>query len=143
MRIERVLRPQAQRSAALLRWLQLETLPHDEPLPTDKGWWWVAYQDDQPAAFAALCRSVRWRDTGYLCRAGVLRAYRGAGLQKRLIRVRERWARRMGLRWLVTDTFDNPASANSLIACGFRMFTPSAPWAAEGACYWRKRILED
>ena len=126
--------------AALLRWLQLEILPGDVPLATDVGYWWIAYLDDQPIAFCAMRRSAQWCDTAYLCRAGVMKRARGKGLQKRLIRVRERHAKRIKMNWLISDTYQNPESANSLIACGFKMFTPSKPWGAEETCYWRKRL---
>jgi hypothetical protein len=49
-------------------------------------------------------------------------------------------AKEKGMAWLVTDTHSNPASANSLIACEFKMFEPSVPWAAKGAVYWRLKI---
>jgi GNAT superfamily N-acetyltransferase len=126
--------------AALLHWLQLETLSGDTPLTTIVGWWWILYQDDRPIGFCSLRRSAQWGDTGYLCRAGILPKYRGKGLQKRLIRVRERQAKRLKMNWLITDTYNNPASANSIIACGFRMFTPSKPWGADETCYWRKKL---
>lgn len=126
--------------AALLRWLQLETLGGDDPLTTDQGWWWIAYHLDQPVGFCGLRRSAQWADTGYLCRAGVLKQFRGKGLQKRLIRVRERHAKRLKLNWLITDTYNNPQSANSIISCGFKMFTPSKPWGADETCYWRKKL---
>jgi GNAT superfamily N-acetyltransferase len=76
----------------------------------------------------------------YLCRAGVLPAHRGQGLQKRLIRARIQVAKEKGMNWLVTDTNDNPASGNSLIACGFKLFEPTVPWAANGAIYWRMKL---
>lgn len=126
--------------AALLHWLQLETLSGDTPITTNVGWWWILYQDDRPIGFCSLRNSAQWGDAVYLCRAGILPKYRGKGLQKRLIRVRERLAKRLKINWLISDTYNNPASANSLIACGFRMFTPSQPWGAEETCYWRKKL---
>jgi hypothetical protein len=41
---------------------------------------------------------------------------------------------------LITDTYLNPASSNSLISCGFRLFEPSNPWGARGTLYWRKKL---
>lgn len=128
------------RYAVLLHWLQLEILPADTPCSTQEGWWWLATDDGHPLGFAGLVQSSQWSDTGYLCRAGVLEKARGNGLQKRLIQARERKARALGWKWLVTDTYENPASANSLISCGFRMFKPSNPWGADGVCYWKKAI---
>lgn len=127
-------------SGAILRELQVTTLPGDVPMSTRTGWWWLAHDGCKPVAFAGLTRSSKWSDAAYLCRAGVVASHRGKGLQRRLIAVRERKARALGLRWLITDTFDNPASGNSLIRAGFRLFSPSKPWAASGALYWRKRI---
>jgi GNAT superfamily N-acetyltransferase len=83
---------------------------------------------------------VRWIDTGYLCRAGVLSGYRGHGIQKKLIRARIRQAKALGWNWLVTDTYLNPASSNSLIATGFKLFEPSKPWGATQTLYWRKKL---
>lgn len=139
----RQVEPAEERTAALLRRLQLEILPSDIPASTETGWWWIATNEKgQAVAFSGLGMSSRWSDAVYLCRAGVLHTARGQGLQKRMIRVRENKARALGMRWLVTDTTDNPASANSLITCGFRMFTPSAPWGNPTACYWRKEIQQ-
>jgi len=126
--------------AALLTWLQIEILSGDDTLPTNIGWWWVLYCDDQPIGFCSLRPSAYWLDTLYLCRAGVLPQYRGKGLQKRLIRVRERYAKRLNVNWLISDTYNNPASTNSLIRCGFQMYIPTKKYGAEGTCYWRKRL---
>jgi GNAT superfamily N-acetyltransferase len=126
--------------ASLLLWLQLETLPRDTPHETCVGHWWVAFDGTNPIGFAGMVQSIRWSDAGYMCRAGVVRSHRGKGLQKRLIRVRERKARQLGWNWLVTDTRGNPPSGNSLISCGFRLFTPSNPWGHEDAIYWRKAL---
>jgi GNAT superfamily N-acetyltransferase len=120
--------------------LQAQILPSDVPFDTGTGWWWIADNESADVGFAGLVQSRQWNDAGYLCRAGVRHSARGKGLQKRLIQVRERKARAVGLRYLVTDTWNNPASANSLIACGFRMYLPRRPWAGEGALYWRKSI---
>lgn len=126
---------------ALLLRMQRECLPGDVPLPPSTGYWWIAYTDTGvPAAFCSLKASVRWEQTGYLSRAGVLPGHRGKGLQKRLIRVRIRWAKRIGWQWLLSDTSDNPASANSLIACGFRLYEPRDPYGLRTSIYWRKRL---
>lgn len=127
-------------TAALLHWLQLATLPSDEPVPCTEAYWWVAYVDDAPAGFAGVRASAQFGDCGYLCRAGVLPPHRGRGIQKRLLRAREQYARRRGWRWLLSDTCDNPASANSLASAGYRMYQPSAPWALPRSLYWRKKI---
>jgi GNAT superfamily N-acetyltransferase len=127
-------------NAELLIRLQKECLPYDKIYDVSYGTWWVAYQDHRAIAFAGLVPSSRWLDTGYLCRSGVIAKSRGRGVQKRLIRVRQTYAKKMGWAWLITDTYHNPPSSNSLISCGFRLFEPSAPWGARGTLYWRKKL---
>jgi GNAT superfamily N-acetyltransferase len=132
--------PEAQNTLSALQQI---CLPYDKPYPTNSGWWWVASDvGDEPIAFAGLVPSVRWTDTGYLCRAGVVPDARGKGLQKKLIRLRIRQAYSNEWKWVITDTYENPASANSLIACGFKMFDPSAPWGAKGTLYWRLKLKD-
>ena len=122
----------------LLTYLQYKCLPYDKPMAVDHGHWWVAYtEDDKPVGFAGMVRSAQWSNAGYLCRAGVLRHYTGYGLQKRFIQVRINQARKLGWEWLVTDTTDNPASANSLISMGFKLYEPSVPWGFKNSLYWR------
>jgi GNAT superfamily N-acetyltransferase len=126
--------------AALLKWLQIETLPGDSPIDVSVGAWWIAYSDGNPAGFCSIKRSSRWSNAGYLCRAGVLFKFRGNGLQKKLIAVRVRYAKREGWDWAISDTYNNPASTNNLISCGFRMYIPSREYAGEGTIYWRKKL---
>lgn len=132
-------------TAALLQYLQLEILPHDVPKEAAPGghgcgWWWIGYDGPLAVAFAALHPSSQWSDAGYLSRAGVLPSHRGQGLQRRLLRVRERRARALGLGWLVSDTRFNPPSANNLIAAGFKTFEPSKPWGDDCTTYWKKEL---
>lgn len=118
-----------------------ECLPYDEPAELDGVAWWVIEVAGSLIAYAGARRSVTAPGTAYLCRAGVLPDWRGHGLQRRLIRARERWARAAGLTRAVTDTLHNPASANSLIRCGYRMWEPEFPWAGPSACYWVRRLI--
>lgn len=105
-----------------------------------RGWWWILTQDGVPVGFAGMAPSVRWSDVVYLCRSAVMPGGRGKGLQKRLIRVRLAKAKKVGMNWAITDTRRNPASANSLITCGFRMYQPQHPWSFKDACYWKKEL---
>jgi N-acetylglutamate synthase-like GNAT family acetyltransferase len=120
--------------------LQKICLPYDQPVDTNFGSWWIATKDGNDIGFAGLVRTVSWTDCGYLCRAGVVPDARGQGLQKQFIRVRLRQAKALGWRWVVTDTTDNLASANSLIATGFKLFQPTKPWGFKNTLYWRKKL---
>ena len=114
--------------------LQIECLPADLPLDPSVGDWFGAWDGDELVGFASL--TYEEEGTGYLSRAGVRAGYRGKGAQRKLIRIREKRARELGLCWLTSDTYNNPPSANNMIACGFHMYQPSFP--ADGVCYWRK-----
>jgi GNAT superfamily N-acetyltransferase len=110
--------------------------------PDNTGAWWVAYAGDEAAGFAGILPSYQWHATGYLCRSGVLPKFRGQGLQQRLIRIRIKYARQQGWTTVVSDTHKNPASANSLINCGFKLYQPRTPWGFITALYWRRNLSE-
>jgi GNAT superfamily N-acetyltransferase len=120
--------------------LQKECFPYDKPYPTNDGYWWIASTDGVDIGFAGLVYSSRWSDCGYFVRAGVLPNHRGQGIQKKLIRVRIRQAKALKMNWLITSTYENPASSNSLIACGFKLFNPTNPWMARHTLYWRLKL---
>jgi GNAT superfamily N-acetyltransferase len=123
--------------------LQRTCLPDDEPYFPDNGWWWLGLDGKQVAAFCLLTKSSNWVDTVYLARSGVLPAWRGNGLQKRMITLREKFARQQGYRWMISDTTDNLPSANSLISKGYKLYSPARPWGYDATLYWRKRIRTD
>jgi len=120
--------------------LQKKCLPYDKPYDTTNGTWWIATKNGVDCGFAGLICSPWWSDCAYLIRCGVLPDYRGLGLQKKFIRVRIRQAKTLKMNWIVTSTYDNPASANSLISCGFKMFNPSRPWMTKHTSYWRLKL---
>lgn len=128
----------------VLTYLQQKCLPHDKPMDVSYGHWWIAYTEDgKPVGFAGMVRSAQWINAGYLCRAGVLRTHTGYGLQKKLIQARINQARKLNWEWVLTDTTDNPASANSLISMGFKLYEPSVPWAFKNSLYWRLNVLSN
>jgi GNAT superfamily N-acetyltransferase len=102
------------------------------------GAWWIAYHDDDAVAFAGVVPSTHARNSGYFCRVGVLRRHWGRGLQLRLMRAVEVRARRLGWHSIVSDTTDNPVSANNFIRAGYRLYEPDVPWAWSHTLYWRK-----
>jgi GNAT superfamily N-acetyltransferase len=126
-----------------LRTMQLHCLPDDEPYFPKNGWWWVGLDQRQVVAFCLVIPSSQWGDTAYLARSGVMPAWRGKGLQKRMVTIREQFAKKRGYRWMITDTTDNPASANNLISRGYKLYKPKNPWGYEITLYWRKRLRKD
>ena len=100
----------------------------------DSDWWVVRDCKNEAVAYAGLYTAIK--DQGWLVRAGVLRHARGGGLQKRLIRVREARARKLGIPVLFTYTADwNKASMASLAQCGFVPYSTS-----EHYIYWSKKL---
>ena len=127
--------------AAVLDTLQAQTFPGDVSFNTKKGWWWVAYEGDAPVAFAGLTPVLSWSRTGYLARCGVVDGHRGNGLQRKLIRKREDYAKKLGMVRVITTTFNNPVSVNNLIARGFKTYTPERVWGASNTIYWVKELI--
>lgn len=124
----------------LLKVMQKACLPADGLYFPEDGVWWVAYHADLAVGFSCLSPSQQLEDGIYLGRCGVGKAYRGRGIQRQMIRLRVQWARRHGYKWAVSDTTDNVPSANNLISCGFRLYTPKIPYSFARALYWRKRL---
>jgi ribosomal-protein-alanine N-acetyltransferase len=107
----------------------------------EEATWWVAFENDSPVGFGGI---KLMHDFGYLCKVGVLPSHRGHGLQKRFLDVRLRFAKRAALRSVITYThLDNHASSNSLIAKGFRLYSPSYAWAGDDYLYWQKILEKD
>lgn len=119
--------------------LKFPKLVEDE-LEGHNCFWWLAYREQEPVAFAGLVPSRLYSNAGYLKRAGVLPEHRGNGLQLRFFRARERKARSIGWTMLVSETVtDNVHSANNFIRAGYRLFDPKEKWARD-SIYWRKDL---
>lgn len=131
-----------------LEGLQKLTLPNDRVFPVEQARWWIAYwcepgKKPEIAGFAGLTKLgflAGEATTGYLCRAGVRRKFRGKGIQRRLIKARVNAARRDYYTRLVSTTFENPVSSNNLIRCGFTQWQPAEPWGVEGTQYWEREV---
>jgi GNAT superfamily N-acetyltransferase len=104
------------------------------------GYWWLAYFEATPVAFAGVVPSTRAYNAGYICRVGVLKKHWGNRLQLRLMRAAESRGRHRGWSCVVSDTTDNLASANNFIRAGYRLYRPQYPWAWPNTLYWRKSI---
>jgi GNAT superfamily N-acetyltransferase len=102
--------------------------------------WWIGCDGETPVAFCGA-RIVDGH-TMYLSLSGVLASARGKRLQRRMVRLRERWARSRGLRWAVTYTSPtNYPSANTLIRCGYKLYAPAYAWAGrKGWLYWQRGL---
>jgi len=111
------------------------------PIPEfDWGHWWLAAHGRVAVAFAGLIPSTYVSNAGYFCRVGVLKQHCGRSLQMRLMRAMESRARHNGWTWVISDTTDNPASANNFIKAGYRLFNPEYAWGWPRTLYWRKAL---
>ena len=126
----------------LLDELDRELFPEDVPYNKAGCYWWIAYNDKTPVGFAGLkvLDGVN-KGLGFLCRAGIKRSARASGLQRRLIRVRERKARALGLKSLITYTArHNFASTVNLIKTGYRLTIPNWYYGGATANYFEKKL---
>lgn len=124
-----------------LRDLHKLTFFGEAPIPNfETGHWWIGYRDDEPISFASLIPSDRYPRAGYFKRVGVLPSHRGHGLQLRHMRAIEGRARRNGWIKIVSDTTDNPHSANNFISAGYWILSPQFPWAFPNSIYWSKEL---
>lgn len=106
--------------------------------------WWYLRDLQRPGApkvgFGGVCVYDNG-ETGFLCRSGVLPQYRGQGLQRRLIQVRERWMRKRGIDTSISYTLtSNLQSNNNLIRSGYRLYRPNWEFKEEHWLYWYKEL---
>jgi GNAT superfamily N-acetyltransferase len=117
----------------------------DVAVEPEGGWWWLIRDHrGKGIAFAGLrpCHHESNKGLCFMIRSGVLTKHRGQGMQKRLIRARIAMAKRHGFKQIVTYVLDwNLASANSLIACGFRLYIPESKYAGSKAFYFQKMLV--
>ena len=111
--------------------------PEDEFEINERTISWVLWDSGKPAGFCMAYPLKYEPDSLFLLRAGLLPEYRGRGLHIRLILARVRWARRNGMKNVITYTLkNNPQSYYNLQKCGFKLYEPENYYAGELALYW-------
>ena len=135
---------------ALIGRMDAECFPLDAPPVIACARWFIGWNRSQPAAYCA------WKPVdhdgaaaGFHYRAGVLPVYRGHGLQRRMIRLREEHMRAAHFAVAVTYTdADAAASMRNLIAEGYRPYAPTPVTTLSGLgrvgrvgfVHWRKDL---
>lgn len=133
-------RAQTQADYDAVRFMDRELFGEKYAEPIEGRLWWVVREGLDWCAYAGL-KLLANESYAFLCRAGVMPAYRGLGIQKRLISARVAEAKRQGLRGCLSYTsIDNPKSSNSLIAQGFKLYTPEHAWVGREFLYWIKEF---
>jgi GNAT superfamily N-acetyltransferase len=124
-----------------LRAMHSLILPSDEvPALNPNVAAWLGWAKGTPVAF---CTARYWRSEGsvFLERAGVLPIAQGNGLQRRMIRLREKWAKQQGAECVLTYVeARNYESLVNLLRCRYRLYEPANPWGIEGGHYFRKEL---
>lgn len=113
----------------------------DDPLDIDsRTRAWLVYDDDRIVGFATL----RHLDSGeaYFDRCGILPEYRHRGLHRRLIQVRERYAKRFDLSHIITYVVEgNWNSLGSLVRNSYHIYSPAYEWVGcQQVIYLRKAL---
>ena len=137
----RIFRAKTKRQLQQVNQIQQAFLDDMPALGLEGRNWWLALVDDQVAGYAGS-KQVGF-DT-WFNRCGVLKPYRGNGIQKRLIRYRIMQAKRAGSRQIWTYTVNgNHPSASSLITAGFRTADPDyAYFGTRDILYWRLLLCQ-
>jgi ribosomal protein S18 acetylase RimI-like enzyme len=139
--------------AALIAQMDVVCFPLDTPAEFAGANWFIGWHGDRPAAYCA------WKivehdgphdgPVGFHYRAGVMPDWRGKGLQREMVRLREAEMREQGLRKAVTYTdADGAASMRNLIAEGYRPYVPTPVTTLSGPgrlgrvgfVHWEKRL---
>jgi GNAT superfamily N-acetyltransferase len=115
------------------------TFPADElPRWRSDGAAWVAYDGEDAVGF--LYAEPQLDGSWYFSRVGVMPQARGKGLQRVLMQRLEGWAKRQGIKTLVSTTYQNPASANNFVREQWLTYLPATPWGALDTIYWWKAL---
>lgn len=139
--MSKIRRAVTERDLESVRHMDRVIFPYDEKIELDGAVWWLVEDDDGAVVGfggVSIGPPYAFVSQAYLRRAGLLSRVAGRGLHRRLIRVRLAYARAQGATHAVTYTVsDGLKSANNLIACGFRLYTPWQAWAGKGPLYFR------
>jgi GNAT superfamily N-acetyltransferase len=93
------------------------------------GYWWLAYLEEGPVAFAGLVPFEPFPNIGYLKRCYVNPDHHGHGLQFRLMVARESKAKQLGWTHLVSECrVNNKYSTANFTKAGFIQREPEQPW---------------
>jgi len=120
--------------------LHTRIFPDDDFYYHNNNYYWLVNKGDKVVGF---CIATIWTANRYifLSRAGVIVSERGRNLQRRMIRVREQFARRNNINLLLTYVKkDNIPSFVNLIKTGYIVYNPQYPYAESDCFYLKKRL---
>ena len=105
------------------------------------GYWWLAYLDKEPVAFAGMVEFLPPpAKVGYFKRCLVKPGHYGRGIQYRMMQARLLKAKQLGWTMLVSECrTDNERSANNFRRAGFDEFEPEQKWAQD-SIFFKKTL---
>jgi GNAT superfamily N-acetyltransferase len=91
--------------------------------------------------YCGYCATRVEGDVVFLARSAVAKEHRGKGLQRRMIKARERFH---GPKYFVSYVSRfNPVSMNNLIRCGYRTYLPERRFGGQNAVYFYKDKMQE
>ncbi|MGE5150964.1 MAG: GNAT family N-acetyltransferase [Rhodospirillaceae bacterium] len=119
--------------AALIAQMDVVCFPIDKPAEFAGANWFIGWAGDRPAAYCAWKIVEHDEPVGFHYRGGVMPDWRGHGLQREMLRLREAEMREQGIAKAVTYTdADGAASMRNLIAEGYRPYVPTPTTTLSG-----------
>src|SRR4051812_17408470 len=99
---------------------------------------WVVFDGEDWVGYG--CARIHDTDTVYLGPTWIHPNYRGNGLQLKLLKKREIFFRKIGIKYLISSTlYTNSTSGNNLIRAGFKL-TKAWPGIDPEGLFWRKEL---
>ena len=124
----------------LVKSLNDEIFPYDELETKEKTHAWIVTVKKVPVGFCTV--DFLSYGIAFLARAGLKTEARGFNLQKKLISVRERFAKKNGYYQIITYTMmDNIWSSVNLQKKGYCLYLPEYEYAGKGCLYWRRKLV--
>lgn len=104
--------------------------------------WWIVWDENMDPV--GYCGVVIYDDFAIHKRCGVIRRARGHGLQRKMLRTRENYARKQGCVCINTYVqVQNVVSANNLIKAGYKAYNPEWRWGGDDYLYVTKKLAKD
>jgi GNAT superfamily N-acetyltransferase len=124
-----------------LNGLAPDIFPALESRHLEDGFWWLAYLESDPVAFAGMVPFEPFPNIGYFKRCYVLPDHHGHGLQLRFMVTREIKAKKIGWTHLVSEcAARNLHSSANFRRAGFEQAEPEQRWGQANSVYWVKAI---
>ena len=125
--------------------LHKKIFPLDEWYDNKRSIYWLVTNDyGMHVGFCMAVPAMYNPEILFLSRAGLINSVLGKGLHKRMISVRDRYARRESFHGVVTYTsIDNIAPAINLQRMGYRLYYPASNYAGKmgEVLYWYKSLI--